>query len=1328
MRSPSNRLSPHLTRASNDVRRGSTPDHTTSIPDGRGCVLHPVTRAETTLRRFPSTFSKEAYQNASADLKYRPVMVWSPSSFTSSSSSFLTSPPISSSPHGIPLESPALAAEAMATQHSRCTEPLPASLAVATTLSPHGTPSSSPPQGEGGGGVGVAGGSPPTDWSPAHTQVGSQKAEDIAAAIGKTVEGEPAIPVKASSVSANEASNPSSELRLIQRLVSPPRPSNRSSSFDTAPIPRFPAGQSFVFSNGGKRGGKGAGPPCHLMEAQQGKTGRVDHHPSPRSYLVHHSRASSWEKRESEKRKEKKGSRDPVYASRDVTPCRHPAGLAACDAIGYREDLPRSPVSPNASKGNTSVQYSLSSWPSYGASVVFPSRAAAVVSVEQAQRGGRGDRSATLQDCSPSSCSPVAMEYEVFPTTHTFPLGEQESDAAADEHAAHSQRLAFCCGSSDTPPMREMPSSLSPGPLSTAACAGATATSFWRAKSTHSYASTPPFVLLQNGSQLLKSEQLHETVKEQEAEAFRRILGDKRDWGSPSSPSLSSPPLGDAPSKEKDGRGAGNVQSGMSPTTPPPRVSCVKEVAPPDEGGSAWCPLSDAAKLLFSTVLYLRAVGGLPTLLRVGPLTQRSAVVDKENCIELVFFNAVPLPRRPSPASPSPPPPSSSSSVGAGPSSRTPRNTEGNPGHDGVGGPPAVGMMDTSGAPSAFPLPYGTSLSEDAFHPLHTLGGGASHPFLNLVDPMRATRNPNAGNLAEQDASLPSSFPSTPSVACASPMALHHLLSSSPSSFSAGGREGGGTERGALARTAPPMLGTTQSTSTSSPSSPLREVACKEHSTGGGHSVRKKKGTTRSPASPCMLQWRFFGAEKCWCMAPHVNRIHRRGLRTSCTAAGYHSREHQLMGFASAEDHQNNAAEGTGGNRRAREEEEDEEHGSTLEPWNPARCGARPGRRESGRHGGSAPSGSWDPAETPLAVGAATSGGTSFRHAPSRSYGSPSEKRGEEKHQGIPEGFNTPYIEEKEEICVIVRAVLAIKTTVYRFGASEVVHVLPPLPRSNPAHQWQGKGEMDKGSAVARLLRARQEKGRKAGNAGSGGGGQGTSRVGGGGGYGVSGTTSIKMGEDGQPLPPDYGDLVVAFLQTPGELPPVSCLPSVEELESLRYRIFALQGLLVEEHGEYRDEEDGSGGREGGQDVHLKQKKKEWEGRRDEPSRERLVPTVRVMGIHGQEEDVSRAALVARFPLYQAASVGEQAWKGTDVTHKRVLSFPEGTRWRCGGVGVEDTFSSLFEKNDQKHGLRGFEPMNLQKFYMNFLESIQYALTVQVQKTKEKVEYALNEF
>ncbi|CBH12091.1 hypothetical protein, conserved [Trypanosoma brucei gambiense DAL972] len=47
--------------------------------------------------------------------------------------------------------------------------------------------------------------------------------------------------------------------------------------------------------------------------------------------------------------------------------------------------------------------------------------------------------------------------------------------------------------------------------------------------------------------------------------------------------------------------------------------------------------LSYAARILYVALLYIRTLGGFPTLQRITPLSDSSTVVEKENCLELVF-------------------------------------------------------------------------------------------------------------------------------------------------------------------------------------------------------------------------------------------------------------------------------------------------------------------------------------------------------------------------------------------------------------------------------------------------------------------------------------------------------------------------------------------------------------------------------------------------------------------------------------------------------------------------------------------------------------------
>ncbi|CCW70151.1 unnamed protein product [Phytomonas sp. Hart1] len=62
----------------------------------------------------------------------------------------------------------------------------------------------------------------------------------------------------------------------------------------------------------------------------------------------------------------------------------------------------------------------------------------------------------------------------------------------------------------------------------------------------------------------------------------------------------------------------------------------LKPASPRREAGVT---LSHAARTLLAILLYLRALGGLPRLLRITPLPCEGDVVGKEDCLELVFLN-----------------------------------------------------------------------------------------------------------------------------------------------------------------------------------------------------------------------------------------------------------------------------------------------------------------------------------------------------------------------------------------------------------------------------------------------------------------------------------------------------------------------------------------------------------------------------------------------------------------------------------------------------------------------------------------------------------------
>ncbi|EKF38772.1 hypothetical protein MOQ_001016 [Trypanosoma cruzi marinkellei] len=107
--------------------------------------------------------------------------------------------------------------------------------------------------------------------------------------------------------------------------------------------------------------------------------------------------------------------------------------------------------------------------------------------------------------------------------------------------------------------------------------------------------------------------------------------------------------------------------SHKSPSSPRLRKSTVQTSLPlldnswislmqATEKNPQFVELSHPGKVLFASLLYLRALGGFPTLLHINPLSKSSLVVGKEHCVELVFClpsgrqhdtNAASLPSQP---------------------------------------------------------------------------------------------------------------------------------------------------------------------------------------------------------------------------------------------------------------------------------------------------------------------------------------------------------------------------------------------------------------------------------------------------------------------------------------------------------------------------------------------------------------------------------------------------------------------------------------------------------------------------------------------------------
>lgn len=60
--------------------------------------------------------------------------------------------------------------------------------------------------------------------------------------------------------------------------------------------------------------------------------------------------------------------------------------------------------------------------------------------------------------------------------------------------------------------------------------------------------------------------------------------------------------------------------------------------SPEEPQGQAGGTLSYPARLLLSIILYIRAMGGFPTMLRVGPVPPARRLAHPEDCLELVFL------------------------------------------------------------------------------------------------------------------------------------------------------------------------------------------------------------------------------------------------------------------------------------------------------------------------------------------------------------------------------------------------------------------------------------------------------------------------------------------------------------------------------------------------------------------------------------------------------------------------------------------------------------------------------------------------------------------
>lgn len=1157
-RPPSHSASPSprtlQVRHTKKQRESAGPSRQEDVPSP--CVLHGITQAESTLRSFPS-FSPTMYLQASSDLAFRPVTVWSPPLRPSSARSpTRVSGMEGTRPTTALSASPGIVAEATAGHGhtSLYSEGYMASSSLAAGVIPSAGTGQEVPLGAGREGHG-----------------------DMPAAIPE-------------------------ELRLIQHLRPPFFP---HSSLEE---------RNAVETQGHLVRAEGASPVCfsHITPPCSNPAGPLlSFSWGTEAAAAPSSSSSSWSPRQ--------GPSETMASARSHSP---------------------------VTMGDTGCRFSALPPPP----IDYHIPPAAVDRLCESPPCPTAQRSLAVRD------TPAGPTVDLFPSLCLRRTSDTEEDGqrrppASRRHASSSSASSFVSPSRPSPHGNRV----APQVHSSSFPSGFAAP-------------PPPFVLLQHHRQVLHSEQLQETMAAQETEAIRRVLGERRHVESgPIGPSGTSPRstllAGEEGTVPTRMGGEDGAERGGGAT----RVSCLKEAVVSTDATQPLTSLSDVAKLLFSSILYLRAIGGLPTLLRVGPLAQSSPVVEKENCLELVFFNAIPHHGHGT---------RSSGAAGGARAREQERMDVGRTGEEGIRVPFSSDVHDAGGGRFSEDLKrmegsdLATRYAEEE--------SGAYSPLWG--SPAASTTNTGGG---------PSPFLASPSM----------FAEKSRRGTAVGESRGTAVSFGSRAWSTPTPTSTPPSQG-ASPTTTTTMQTERNHATTTTRNtlkIRRGKPKDTSRASISSSAFPFFGAEKVASLAPCVSRIHCRGLRMSSVMTGRRDSDNALMGFASSEESRSGGANDSMGS--------DGERQSAVEPWDASgwdssRGFPPPPLLLDGK----------EKREEERVVEAAGSSSFSSRRNSKNSV--EDRRRGRDANgkwrASMRPGFNTSYITARDEICVVVRAVVATKATVYRFGVSEVVHVLPPLPPSNASNTLQGKGEKSKDSAVFRMLCARQERARQRSGVSS------ASSLRGRGG-GMKHAAGMEMGEDGRPLPPDYGDLLIAFLQTPGDAAWVSCLPPLGELESLRFRIFALQGLRVRE-----------GGEEAKEALHAATLP-EWErGRgRDEIRDGRRVhshsfDTVRMVDAQGGEMTVSREALVKEFPLYQAISIGERSLLGmqpTDAYGHRGGEFYPGES----GMG----FASDAEVQQE---FRKFQNMNLKKFYLEFLRSIQYALTVQVQKTKEKVEYALNEF
>ncbi|CBZ27939.1 conserved hypothetical protein [Leishmania mexicana MHOM/GT/2001/U1103] len=644
--------------------------------------------------------------------------------------------------------------------------------------------------------------------------------------------------------------------------------------------------------------------------------------------------------------------------------------------------------------------------------------------------------------------------------------------------------------------------------------------------------------------------------------------------------------------------------------------------------GAVFCELSYPAKVLLSAILYMRSLGALPSLLRAGPLTEYSPVVDKENCIELVFYNpsdeeqgvqaAQEEQQKSGELKSSRHPFERERAVGSTvlhsqvPADRvppieavTPTNAPGR----------ARSQLHTEGQPSSSP---GASLRSRSGRQFGNTARGftgsslagkgeahASHAH-NYADPSPSPlqkRRPTAiedrlmsvlSATAMRRASSATSR-SVSSAAVTSRTVSPHRFFSRAISASLARPQLHNTEASLMAgdtldgaRRLSGANGCEPCPSESGGSWLLRKASqdgraphvfahqVGDPGTNAAESLSESSNVHRGyagPASgrqrrqklsqlPAKLQERGLGRTSAFASRlPHVHLTPPSGTsasgapgaasQTSVTTAIGSSALRRSSVIVALEDLQQ-AAERGGVSAAARAANAPSSPSHLL----PGGTGALSTVTE--------PAKAMPPPPTHFEAGQSATTCSSRAAATPASGSTPASAYGPGVAR-FPKG--------EQELCVVLRAVVAQKSHVYSFGKAETVHVLPPLPQrsaaddggkallrkqtmqkagverlatdsSSPLHKFLCSGDKLRGEAKIegdQLRAALLDRARRAAAA-------------------ARRRVPVTVHEKGMPTSADYGDLVVAFVLSGNASELSGSVPDMMELEALRYRIFSLQG------------------------------------------------------------------------------------------------------------------------------------------------------------------------